>query len=285
MKKFVLSLVIVFFSVAVFAQQSFFDNYVYQNWNAFGTLNGTSVTDIVQTSDGYINIGTYEGLARFDGANFSTHKKSKDNDLNFISVRTILEDSSGNLWIGSNDEGLQLITPTYTMVFTTENGLPNNSIRCLAEDKKGNVWVGTASGVVYLTKSAHMITPQFEAGTVSKGVICTSLYCDTSGRMWLITANERGLFVYQHGLFCTVRQFDKFGIYFASAICQEKNGAFWVGLGSDGIIRVENGQVQKIRTQTKLDTVATDCIFRTKTGDLWFGTEKGITVLHDGKYH
>ncbi len=285
MKKFVLLLAIVFFNAAVFAQQSFFDNYVYQNWDTFGTLNGTSVTDLIQTTDGYINIGTYEGLARFDGEQFSTHKKSKNNDLSFISVRTILEDTSGNLWIGSNDEGLQLITPTYTKVFTTENGLPNNSIRCLAEDRKGNIWVGTAAGVVYLTKSNHMITPQFEAGTVSKGVICTSLYCDTSGRIWLITANERGLFVYQRGLFYTVPQLDKFGIYFATAIGQEKGGAFWVALGSDGIIRVENGNIQKIKTHSKLDSVVTNCIFRTESGDLWFGTEKGITVLHEGKFH
>ncbi len=284
MKKILLVLSVIFLSAAVFAQQSFFDDYVYQNWNTFETLNGTSVTDIIQTSDGYITIGTYEGLARFDGSNFSTHKKSKDNDLNFISVRTILQDSSGNLWIGSNDEGLQLITPTYTKVFTTENGLPNNSIRCLVEDKKGNIWVGTAAGVVYLTKSAHMITPQFEAGTVSKGVIATSLYCDTSGRIWLTTANERGLFVYQNDIFCTVRQLEKFGVYFASAICQEKSGAFWVALGSDGIIRVENGQVQKIETNTKLDTIATNHIFCTQNGDLWFGTEKGIIVLHNGKF-
>ena len=137
---------------SLFAQEYFFDNYVYQSWNAFGTLNGTSATDIIQTSDGYINIGTYEGLARFDGMNFTTHKRSSDNDLTFVSVRAILEDSQGNLWIGSNDEGLQRISPEGKKTYTTKNGLPNNSIRCLAEDQSGNVWVGTAAGVVYNCK-------------------------------------------------------------------------------------------------------------------------------------
>ena len=187
----------------LFAQQSYFDNYVYQSWNAFGSLNGTSTTDIVQTRDGYINIGTYEGLARFDGVTFTTHKRTADNDLQFVSVRAILEDSKGNLWLGSNDEGLQKITPTENKSYTTQNGLPNNSIRCLAEDKAGNVWVGTAAGVVYITPNGHMITPQFEAGTVSKGIIATHFFCDASGRMWLLTANEKGLFSFDDGIFYT----------------------------------------------------------------------------------
>ena len=147
MKKslFVIVILNLFLSASLFSNESFFDNYVYQSWNSFGTLNGTSTTDIVQTKDGYINIGTYEGLARFDGVTFTTHKRNFENDLTFVSVRAILEDSRGNLWIGSNDEGLQRISADGTKTYTTKNGLPNNSIRCLAEDQRGNVWVGTAS--------------------------------------------------------------------------------------------------------------------------------------------
>ena len=90
---------------ALFADNSFFDSYVYQSWASFDTLNGTTTTDVVQTTDGYINIGTYEGLARFDCVNFTTHKKSKDNGLTFVSVRAILEDSTGALWIGAGGDG------------------------------------------------------------------------------------------------------------------------------------------------------------------------------------
>ena len=57
-----------------FSQDSFFNNYVYENWNSFGGLTGTTATDIVQTSDGFINIGTYEGLVRFDGMEFHARR-------------------------------------------------------------------------------------------------------------------------------------------------------------------------------------------------------------------
>ena len=270
---------------SLFAQEYFFDNYVYQSWNAFGTLNGTSATDIIQTSDGYINIGTYEGLARFDGMNFTTHKRSSDNDLTFVSVRAILEDSQGNLWIGSNDEGLQRISPEGKKTYTTKNGLPNNSIRCLAEDQSGNVWVGTAAGVVYITPKGHLITVQFEAGTIAKGIIAVSLYCDMVGRMWLLTANENGLFLYTGDIFRTRSELQKYEPFFATSICQDIEGQFWIGLGEEGILRMKNGrEVEKVKTNTFLDNITTSSIYSTPNGNMWFGTEKGLVVYDKGQF-
>ena len=285
MKKIVFLALGIFICQAVFGQQSFFDNYVYQSWNSFGTLNGTTVTDIVQTKDGYINIGTYEGLARFDGVSFTTHKKNSSNDLSFVSVRAFLEDSKGNIWIGSNDEGLQKISKTEKKVYTTWNGLPNNSVRCLCEDKRGNIWVGTAAGVVYITPQGYMITPQFEAGTISKGLIATSLYCDSTGRIWLLTANECGLFSYSNDIFRTHAQFDRFGVFFATAITQDIKGNYWIGLGTNGLYKLENGKIQKIISHTSMDTNSTYTIYPAADGSIWFGLEKGIVVYSDGKFY
>ena len=285
MKRSIFCAVFVLLAHFLFARNSFFDNYVYQSWNSFGSLNGTTVTDIAQTSDGYINIGTYEGLARFDGVTFTTHKRNSENDLTFVSVRAILEDSRGNLWLGSNDEGLQRISSTSKKTYTMQNGLPNNSIRCLAEDKNGNVWVGTASGVVYITPEGHMITPQFEAGTIYKGIIATSFYCDTAGRMWLLTSNERGLFTFSEGIFKKRSELEPYGIYFATSICQDLKGVFWVGLGEHGLLRIENGSVQKMETGTLIDDTSVTASYAAADGTLWFGTEKGLVALSDGKFY
>ena len=278
-------LTFLFLTQHLIAQNSFFDNYVYHSWNAFGSLNGTTITDIVQTNDGYLNIGTYEGLARFDGVAFTTHKHNTTNDLSFVSVRTILEDSHGNLWVGSNDEGLQKISGASKKTYSMKNGLPNNSIRCLAEDKKGNVWVGTAAGVVYITPQGHMITPQFEAGTISKGIIATHLYCDTAGRMWLLTANERGLFMFNDGIFRTIPELESYGLYFATAICQDLKGVFWVGLGENGLLRIQNANIEKIQSNTILDQAATTSIYTTRDGTIWFGSEHGLVVLSEGNFY
>lgn len=265
--------------------QSFFDNYVYQSWNSFAGLNGTTATDVLQTKDGYINIGTYEGLVRFDGVAFSTFKRSKNSDYAFVSVRTLIQDSRGNVWVGSNDEGLQKVYPEEKKLYTIQNGLPNNSIRALAEDNKGNIWVGTASGVVYITPEGRIITPQFEAGTIAKGVHATALFCDSAGRVWLLTSSEKGLFVFSDGIFRTIKDFDVYGDYFVTSICQDLKGNFWIGLGLNGIVKVENGVIRRIVTGTVLDKMSCASIYAAKNGSLWFGSEKGLVVYDNGKFY
>lgn len=271
---------------SVFAQKSYLDNYVYQTWTSFGGLTGTTATDILQTKDGYLNIGTYEGLVRFDGVEFSTIRRNRGNNFKFSSVRTILEDSKGNLWLGSNDEGVHKIMSDGTSkVYTTQNGLPNNSVRALCEDRVGNIWIGTAAGVVYLTPKGHLITPQFQAGTVSKGIIAVALYCDTAGRAWLITSNENGLFLFSDGLFHTIPQIDRhFSSYFATSIIQDLSGTFWIGMGDSGIVCLENDSFKKLTTNTLLDNIPTWSMFITHDGTILFGTEHGVVSFNKGKF-
>ncbi len=279
----------VFFSFLIFShlfsQSNFFDNYVYQSWNAFGGLSGTTANDIFQTTDGYIDIGTYEGLVKFDGVEFTTISRATEKEYGFVSVRTILQDSRGDIWLGSNDEGLQKVpVNSGNKLYTTANGLPNNSVRALCEDSKGNIWVGTASGVIYLTPDGKLINPQFDAGTTSNGVIASHIYCDTVGRVWLTTSNENGLFICKDGVFKPIPAFDKLSTYFATAIAQDSEGKFWFGLGDRGVATMSNGVVKILKTKTILDSVPTTTILQDSKGIMWFGTEHGLVVYTNGRF-
>ena len=283
-KLFYAGIILVFLLFPCFSQNSFFDNYVYQSWNSFGGLSGTTANDIYQTKDGYINIGTYEGLVRFDGVKFTAFNRALDSDFSIVSARTILQDSRGDIWIGSNDEGLQKISASGNMLYTLDEGLPNNSIRALCEDKNGNIWIGTAGGVVYLTPEGRLISPQFAPGTTANGVIASSIFCDDIGRIWLIISNDNGFFLYTNGVFHPLLEFEKFGHYFASAVYQDSTGGFWIGLGDKGLYRMINGVADKIVTNTVLDSVSTTTILEDKNGDIWFGSEKGLVVYTDGTF-
>ena len=278
------SIVSLLFSLSCFAQNTFFDNYVYQSWSAFGGLSGTTANDIYQTTDGFINIGTYEGLVRFDGVEFTSLNRSLDSDYSIVSVRTILQDSRGNIWLGSNDEGLQKISPDGNKLYTLEDGLPNSSIRALAEDSQGNIWVGTAGGVIYLTPDGKLMNPQFAPGTTANGVIASHIFCDTAGRVWLTISNENGFFLFMNGVFRPLIEFEKFGRYFATSVYQDSTGVFWIGLGEKGIVRMYNGNAEIIKTKTILDSIPTCSILQDKNGDIWFGTEKGLVVYSEGEF-
>ena len=273
-----------FILTPVFAKTSFFDNYVCQNWSSFGNLSGATATDILQTQDGYINIGTYEGLIRFDGVEFTKVRRAKDNEISFASVRVIFQDSKGNVWIGSNDDGVQKLSTVDKKSYSTKNGLMNNSVRAICEDKRGNIWIGTASGVVYITPQGRMITPQFEAGSIPKGIISRHLFCDTAGRVWLTTESTCGLYYFADGIFRRLTELDQFGEYYVTAINQDLLGNIWVSISDCGMVRISNGNLSVVKTDTILDTTPVNSIYPERNGTLWFGTEKGLVVYSNGEY-
>ena len=284
MKKLLFSIILLTFAFSCFSQSSFFDNYVYQSWSEFGGLSGTTANDIYQTRDGYIDIGTYEGLVKFDGVEFRTLNRATDKEYGFASARTIIQDSRDDIWIGSNDEGLHKLSESGNKIYTTENGLPNNSIRALCEDTHGNIWVGTASGVVYLTPDGKLINPQFGAGTTANGVIASNLYCDRTGKIWLTTSNENGLFQCIDGVFKPLDEFEKYSTYFATAIYQDESGTFWIGLGDRGIATITNDKVTLLKTNTLIDHTPTSTILEDSNGVIWFGTEHGLVVYANKKF-
>ena len=62
-------------------------------------------------------------------------------------VRSILEDSKGNIWFGSHNEGVCLLHKGEYRYFTTENGLSNNQVRNIYEDKNGIIWFECGEGL------------------------------------------------------------------------------------------------------------------------------------------
>lgn len=72
-------------------------------WTADEGLPDSSVTAIAQTPDGYLWIGTYNGLARFDGIRFVTFDPANTPALAHARVRKLHVDQSGTLWINTLD--------------------------------------------------------------------------------------------------------------------------------------------------------------------------------------
>ncbi len=79
-----------------------FDNYVITNFTADNGLPQNTVDLVKQTTDGYIWIGTYAGLARYDGVKFVHYNRSITPAFKMNHVTTMLEDKNGAVWIGTN---------------------------------------------------------------------------------------------------------------------------------------------------------------------------------------
>jgi signal transduction histidine kinase/ligand-binding sensor domain-containing protein len=79
------------------------EEYLTDVWTADNGLPDSSVTAIAQTPDGYLWIGTYNGLVRFDGVRFVTFDPSNTPALAHARVRQLSVDDQGTLWINTLD--------------------------------------------------------------------------------------------------------------------------------------------------------------------------------------
>lgn len=271
-------------AAGLFAQFSSISNYVTSSWSSSDGLPGNSVLDILQSKDGYLYFGTYECLVKFDGFEFQNLNKYSNPELDFISARSIFEDSKGFMWVGSNDEGIQKFSRNSAEHISTENGLPNNSVRSFIEDRFGNVWVGTASGVVYITPEGSIVKPSAAKDIDTSHVIVSQLYCDTAGRIWMLTTEENGIYLYSGNSFQRYENLNYLGNFIPSSISQDRKGNFWFGLGALGVAKVSNGTVDKIKSGTIIDYEPSKCIYSDSMGSMWFGTERGLVLYSDGVY-
>lgn len=275
---------LVYISVCLNAQFSNFNNYVTRVWTSVDGLPGNVVSDIMQSQDGYLYLGTYESLIKFDGFEFIATNKYTDPKLSFISARCVFEDSRNGMWIGSNGEGVQRITKYHTLEhISTENGLPSNSVRCFAEDPYKNIWVGTSAGLVYINAKDQVVHPKFENGEDVAHIIIESLYIDTANRIWMITNEVNGLYIYTNAAFHHVKELDFFGEYVPTCITQDKNGNYWIALincySKPAMVVYKDGKIQSWTTEDGLPGNKTRVSIQAQNGDYYVGTTTGLATI------
>lgn len=115
----------------------------------FDATNGLPTSDanyILGSSDGYVWIGGYSGIIRYDGSSF----ERLDTSSGLTSGRGLFEDSKGRIWVATNDNGVVVIDGEEQIHYTYKDGLTSSSIRIFAEDNEGNIYIGTTAGVCYV---------------------------------------------------------------------------------------------------------------------------------------
>ncbi len=108
--------------------------FTFRSWQREQGLPEDLVRTLAQTRDGYLWIGTDDGVARFDGVKFVSF--SLPEGLHSGPVRALFEDSHGSLWIGSLGSGLICRRDGRFATYTMKDGLPSDSITSLAGGRR-----------------------------------------------------------------------------------------------------------------------------------------------------
>ncbi|MCF8262447.1 MAG: hypothetical protein K9J12_16850 [Melioribacteraceae bacterium] len=158
---------------------------------------------ITQDQKGFLWVGTQFGLNRFNGYEFNQFKIG-DVDSFSISgnyINSLFESSTGQLWIGTNKNGLNLYNHSqnkftnYQHHTESENSIGEGAVHAICEDKFGNVFVGVnPSGLFYLEKQSNQIKKiKLPGKNLSDKIRVYSLMKDSAENIWIGT--QGGLFV------------------------------------------------------------------------------------------
>ena len=200
-KVIILTLIILIISLNPIEVSSYTENVMFDKISIDDGLSNEYVTEIFNDSQGYIWIGTKDGLNRFNGKDIKIYNRynNNDNSLSSTNITAIEEDYNGNIWIGT-DDGLDILLRDSDSILRFKeldnDGkiLGNLKITSLLNNvhEKNIMWVGTENGLMRVdieTLSIKKIYNEYRDENKLKSSYITCLKEAKDGTIWVGTTS------------------------------------------------------------------------------------------------
>lgn len=254
-------------------------------------LSNNSIRCIYQDRDGFFWFGTFDGLNRYDGYEFTVFRNKLNDPLslphNYIS--TIHEDPAKNIWVGTG-QGLSIFnsrtarfSPAYCFAYgTNRRAKIIANVDKVVSDDKGNVFIATNGRGLMVQPAGTNTAIQIPLQEGGKLQFDYSVIAEVDGkqRVWLFVAGA-GLFRYDHG----TKQMQSVNstLKFAHNLVPDNEDHLWIGT-ANGLYKYAIAAGAYVRTYTTKDGKLTSNNIASLAFDnnrkLWIGTEgAGINVL------
>ncbi len=253
-----------------------------------------TVMTTLRDSQGFVWLGTEDGLVRFDGQKLVRYAPFADGRPGFI--WQVVEDAHHDLWIADGNHGVARWRRSSDRFDLYQPGPPgsdslaSDQVRALLIDRQGRVWIGTSNqGIDILDPATGRIQrlrhSEKAAGSLSSNNVFT-LRMDRVGDVWIGTAD--GLDRWER----SSDRITRLGTGADSAnlrtrisqVLENPDGSLWIGSNA-GLARIErDGRVLRyLRHEPRAaDSLSSDdvrALLRDAAGNLWAGTAGGLDLL------
>lgn len=252
-----------------------FSAVLYDNTNGLPTAEANA---IAETSEGFIWIGSYGGLVRYDGNSF----ERIDSTTGVTSVVSLYVDSKDRLWIGTNDNGVAMMQKGEIRLYKDVDGLKSSSIRSFVEDPNGNIYVATTHGMGMIDTDLNL--KPIDESQVNQEYIC-ELRLGPDNVIYGETMNG-AVFTMKDGALTGFYDGNKLGIGAIVSIRPDPDHPGYVYLGTErseiyyGVLEdgMKNAKVINVGPLTYINSV--ECL----KDEIWVCADNGIGMIQNGKF-
>ena len=270
--KYVLKIKFIFWLFLVLNQSTFgLNNYSIENG-----LSNNNVDCIIQDSHGFLWIGTWNGLNKYDGYSFEKYYSNKTiNGLSDNWITTLFEDSFGTIWTGCST-GLSYYN-NKTNSFKTHLDVKNPSISSITEDLQHRIWVSTSAGIFVLDGKTKKLIKTLSNVQNQLFFDLEEMIVDTKGFIWIGCRN--GLMIINPTTF-KVQKLIK--LDWIKTIKFDSKGNIWCGSRTEGLFVVDTANFTK-RIYTHNSNIASSIgsnsiwnIYIDKKQNIWIVCQNGF---------
>ena len=261
-------------------------NLIFNNINIEQGISQSTIEDIFQDSEGYIWLGTNDGLNRYNGYEFKIYNYEEyQNSISHNGITDITEDKYGNIWVNTVS-GVNKINKKTEKIsnYTEINGkIKEDSTTEIIVTKDNNILVGTYEGLnIYNAKE-----DRFDVILEEKdGILSSCIYSideDINGNIWIGT--ELGLNKLSKDFKVLETYTSESGIY--NIFCDDENGFVWAGSDSSGLLKIDTKTkevtqyINDIEDENSIPANQVGAIIRDIKGNLWVGTTNGLARYNE----
>jgi len=256
-------------------------DYIVQSWGSEQGLPSASVSAIVRTPDGFIWVGTPNGLARFDGQHFQESRSAAMRPLHGVAITALVGDDHGGLWVATGTPGLFHVRRDQVEAVPLGEDPKKFKIHAMIVDADGTLLLATEGRGLLRRSGNHWLTntdPQMNT-------FVKFLVRDRDGELWVAPYLSRHLIHGRLGNWAVVTEFEQKEEGSIEALAPARQGGVWVAtktvhpklgrsrrvfhIGSDLTVN------QLPPYHWDLDSVRWDAtaIGEDTRGDVWVGTQ------------
>ncbi|MCX6582278.1 MAG: response regulator [Candidatus Aminicenantes bacterium] len=260
------------------------DFYIHDVLDTEDGLPQNTILAVRQTRDGYLWLGTQEGLARYNGKDIRVFDLGNTRGFPGNSITALVEDTDGALWMGSNKGIGRLKNGEFTS-FTTDSSLSSDKITALCLYPDGSIWVASRGGGINTIKDG--VISQFALPRVPLARDIRTIYVDRKGNIWAgaagvgiirINNNDHSIEIFNEEQGLPSRH--------VVAFLEDSRGNLWVGTDA-GLVLFDYNHVsfKTYRAEDGFPGRFVGAFCEDRDGNLWIGTDgDGLIRFTDGKF-